>query len=249
MEGTNFLHTSTWQPLERFNITHPFFALNKETIIYTWLALIILLILILIARLILKNRSDITTYLMVTFVRSFMDLTKQTLGRFSSNHFYFITALFCFLVLCNCLALLPWTEEPSKDINTTLAMGIISFLYIQFYAIKARGLWHYIKEYFSPFFLMFPLHVIGKLSSIISLSFRLFGNIFGGSVISNIWLAAIKGSIVFETIGLLSGINIMMILFFILFEGVLQAFVFAMLSLTYLAIAIAGEEPAVGDLP
>lgn len=249
MEGTQLFHTHSWQPLEFFNITHPLLAINKETVINTWLVLIVIGVLIGLARILLHHKSGVGRFLVITYVKSFMDLTKQTMGTFHAHHFYFIAGLFTFLVVCNTIAVIPWTEEPTKDINTTLAMGIISFLYIQWYSIKAHGLGSYIKEYFSPFFVMFPLHVIGKVSSIISLSFRLFGNIFGGSVIAGIFLHAIRGSLLLESAGLFLGINLAIVAFFILFEGILQAFVFAMLTLTYLAIAIADQEPTVGDLP
>lgn len=249
MDGAQFLQVHAWHPLRKFNINHAFFDINKDTIIYTWMALLLLLLLIAIARFFLYKKESLVRYVTLTFIQSFTTLTKQTLGYFSAQHFYFITSLFCFIVLCNCITLIPWTDEPTKDINTTLALGIISFLYIQYFSIKAHGAKNYIKEYFSPFFVMFPLHVISKISSIISLSFRLFGNIFGGAVIATIYLSAIRGSIIFESIGLLSGLNLGIMFFFVVFEGVLQAFVFAMLTLTYLAIAIAGEEPVVGDLP
>ena len=132
-------------------------------------------------------------------------------------------------------------DEPTKDLNTTLALGIISFLYIQIYTVKAHGFKEYLKEYLTPFFLMLPLNIIGKLATIVSISFRLFGNIFGGSIISHIYLHAIQGSLLLETLGLTLGINLAILIFFGLFEGFLQAFVFAMLSLTYLSIALQGE--------
>jgi F-type H+-transporting ATPase subunit a len=88
---------------------------------------------------------------------------------------------------------------------------------------------------------MFPLNVIGKLASIISISFRLFGNIFGGAIISRIYFGVIEGSLIGEMIGLFSGINFLIMLFFGLFEGALQAFVFSMLTLTYLSMSIQGE--------
>ena len=132
-------------------------------------------------------------------------------------------------------------EEPTTDVNTTLALGLVSFFYTQSAAIKAEGLWSYIKGYFSPFFLMMPLNVVGKLATIISISFRLFGNIFGGSIITGIWFNAIQGNFLLEIIGLATGINLIIVIFFGLFEGFLQAFVFGMLSLTYLSIALQGE--------
>ncbi len=132
-------------------------------------------------------------------------------------------------------------EEPTKDINTTLALGLISFFYIQTVAIYKQGILAYIKEYFSPFVFMFPLNIVGKLASIVSISFRLFGNIFGGSIIPKIYFGLIQGSLIGETIGLVLGLNFSLVLFFTLFEGSLQAFVFTMLTLTYLSIAIHGE--------
>ena len=133
------------------------------------------------------------------------------------------------------------SEEPTKDLNTTLAFGLIAFVYTQANAIQKFGFLAYIKEYFSPFFIMFPLHVVGKLASIMSISFRLFGNIYGGFMISDIYFSVLHRFWLYEIMGLVTGLNMLIILFFSLFEGLLQAFVFTMLSLTYLATAIQGE--------
>jgi F-type H+-transporting ATPase subunit a len=88
---------------------------------------------------------------------------------------------------------------------------------------------------------MFPLNVIGKLSSIISSSFRLFGNIFGGSIITKLYFTAIQTSLLTQLFGIFSGFNILIVLFFTLFEGLLQAFVFAMLTLTFLSLGASDE--------
>ena len=88
---------------------------------------------------------------------------------------------------------------------------------------------------------MLPLNIIGKISSIISVSFRLFGNIFGGSIITKLYFTAIQGSVLFELLGIFSGLNLLIVCFFTLFEGLLQAFVFAMLTLTYLSIGCSEE--------
>lgn len=227
--------------LSFLGLHHPFFTVTPETIIHTWIIMLILLVLVLPMRWILKH-TVAPRFLALSFYESFADLCTQTLGTYSFNHITFVTTIFVFILLCNCLAVIPWLEEPTKDLNTTLALGIITFVYTQYYAIKAHGTVAYIKEYFSPFFLMFPLHVLGKLATVVSMSFRLFGNIFGGYIISNIWHNAIQGSLVKELFGLLSGTNITIMFFFGLFEGGLQAFVFCMLTLTYLSIAIHTEQ-------
>lgn len=250
MDGTDFLHIHTWKPFERLGLTHPFFTVNYDTVFNTWLVLGLITLMGVASTWCLKKKpKSLASFVIISFVRFFKDMTSQTLGAFHRTHFNFGTAVFVYLFFCNCITLLPFTEEPTQDLNTTLAMGIVSFLYIQIYAIKAHGILGYLKEYVTPLFIMMPLHVISKLSSIISLSFRLFGNIFGGAVISRIYLSAIKGSLLFETAGLLTGLNIIISLFFTLFEGALQAFVFAMLSLTYLSLAISNEESShTGDI-
>lgn len=244
MDGFELFDEHYWQPFARLGFTHPFFNINRTTIISTWIVLGIIGIAGVAIRSIIKRKpTDTLRYSVMSFIVAFKDMVTQTLGFFSPKHFAFIAALFVFIVLCNCLSLIPGAEEPTRDLNTTLALGIISFLYVQYYAIRTHGLWEYIKEYFAPFFLMLPLNVIGKLATIVSMSFRLFGNIFGGSTISAIYFGVIYGSPLFEGAGSFLGINLLMILFFGIFEGFIQAFVFAMLTLTYLSTAIAHEFP------
>ena len=244
MEGFNLFEQHYWQPVKRFGFTHPFFNLERNTLIATWIVLAILLFAGLAIRALIKRPSDnIARYLVMSFIRMFRETVVQTMGFFSLKHFSFITALFLFIMLCNFISLIPGTEEPTKSLSTTLALSIISFIYIQYYAIKAHGIKNYIKEYFTPLFIFLPLNVIGKIATVISMSFRLFGNIFGGSTIASIYYHTLYGSPLLEAFGSFSGFNIIITIFFILFEGSIQAFVFAMLSLTYLAAAIT-EEPA-----
>lgn len=242
MKDIGLLNTEQWRPLSYFGLEHPFFSIDKHTVINTWIVLIALVILVIVARVAMKRKSSMGRYIALSYVRSFIDLCSQSFGAFFFNHTAFIIALFTFIILCNTIAIIPWVEEPTKELNTTLALGILSFLYIQIYAIKAHGLGGYIKEYFTPFFFMFPLHLIGKLSTVVSISFRLFGNIFGGATIILIYTKVLQSSWLLEIAGLITGLNIVMVGFFIIFEGFLQAFVFTMLSMTYLAIAIAHED-------
>lgn len=244
MEGLDNLAVSVVKPLAYFGIEHSFFDINIHTIIQTWIVIGIIIVVAVPTSLLLRNHLSILSYALIEYIRSFYEMVYQTLGvYFSFNHFAFITALFTFIVLCNALGAIPWLDEPTKDLNTTLSLGLSAFFYTQFYAIKEHGLWSYIKEYFAPFFIMLPLNIIGKLATIISISFRLFGNIFGGYMITHIYTGSIKGSLIFETLGIITGINILITFFFGLFEAFLQAFVFAMLALTYLSLGLHGEAP------
>lgn len=242
MKGIDLLEVKQWRPLSYFHIENSFFTINGDTLINTWCVLAALLIITLIARWYLTKKQSIGRYLTLSFIRNFIDLCTQAIGHFSLKHTVFITTVFVFITLCNIIAIIPGISEPTKDINTALGMGILSFLYIQYYAIKTHGIMEYIKEYFSPIFIMFPLHLIGKLSSVVSISFRLFGNIFGSAMITHIYASMISSSFIFEILGIITGLNMIIVAFFIIFEGFLQAFVFTMLTLTYLAIAVTHEE-------
>lgn len=243
-----------WQPAAHLGFTHSFFAIDAEIVIYTWIMLGFLVALLIAARYSLTKKTGLARYITLTYVDAFRQLCVQTFEGFYANHFYFISALFTFILFSNSISIIPWLEEPTKDLNTTLALSLISFVYIQWYAIQSHGFLPYIKEYFSPLFLMFPLNVVGKLATIVSMSFRLFGNIYGGATISSIFFNLIRTSLVFDALALPSAlkalgffvfgtsINIIIVLFFGLFEGFIQAFVFSMLALTYLSTAIRTEQ-------
>jgi len=241
MSGIGIEETEQWLIGPFFSSNHPFFSINKHTVIYTWITIGIIVAILLLGRYLLSKKDSMARFVTMYAVRLFVGMVDQTLSIFSFNHFVFITSLFCFVFACNLVSIIPWMEEPTIDLNTTLALGIISFLYTQVAAIGEGGLWKYIRKYFSPFFLMMPINVVGKLATVVSISFRLFGNIFGGSIISSIYFTAIQGNFMFEFIGLASGLNLLLAAFFVIFEGFLQAFVFAMLSLTYLSLAIQSE--------
>lgn len=224
--------------LSFLGIKHPFFNLNVTTCISTWIALLVLTVFIAFVRHSLKNKSSILRHLVVENTLTFKDVYTQSMGQFDHHHASFLYALFLFIFTCNIIGIIPYVEEPTVDVNTTFALGIISFLYVNGYGIATHGWREYAKEFFQPFFIMFPLHIIGKLSSILSISFRLFGNIMGGFVISNMYLTAVSSSWVAIMLNFVSGINFIITGFFGVFESFIQAFVFTLLSLTYLSLAV-----------
>ena len=243
MENTNILESKTqWALLDTFGITNPITYITADTVIATWAVIILLISTVLLCQFFLKKKDSYVRHVTLGFIKSFMGLCTQTLGIFHYKHFSFIISLFIFILYSNLLGIIPFLEEPTTDINTTLALGLVAFLYTNFYSIKAQGPKKYIAEYFYPFFIMFPLNIVGKLASIVSISFRLFGNLFGGSMISNIYMSAIGHSPLAGAVGLLSGTNLLIVFYFGIFEGCIQAFVFAILSLTYLSIGIQTKE-------
>lgn len=271
MANLNILEYHTWQPLAALGITHDFFTLHVDTIVYTWIALIIIFLGAFFGRQCLAYPHSIQGHCTELIIRMGMSSITQSFGHFIHRYFFFIAALFIFILTCNLLILIPGCEEPTKDLNTTVALALLSFLYTQKESFKALGPLHYLQEYMKfpfsfvppgprPYFIMLlvntiifvlnivigiltlPLEALSKVATIISLSFRLFGNIFGGSMIYTLWNQAISGSVILQLLG--TTVNIVIMLFFGLFEGFIQAFVFSILSLTYLSMAIQHGEIA-----
>ena len=230
-----------WNPFAQFGLTHDFFHVDTGTVVETWLCLGILLLVCLAFKL-LQNKQNKFIQALYKYLNFFVSMTNDALGRYDRNITIFIAYLFTFIITCNCLSLIPLLEEPTSNINTTLALGTIAVIYVQITAVKNNGLRNYIKSYFEPFFFLFPLNILGHISTVVSLSFRLFGNIIGGSIITYLLRYFLGGIIFRETIGLIFGINLLATAYFVIFDGLIQAFVFSMLTVTYIALELQDEE-------
>ncbi len=250
---SSFGQNRLWHPLAPLGITHPLAAVHIDTVINTWIALAVLLALILVGRSFFHKRDSVGGYIVKSIITQFMQLIEQSTGTFVYRYYAFIASLFIFIISCNWIALIPHVEEPTKDLNTTLALGIVAFFYIQKEVIRVHGFGSFLKDYFLPIRVFLPLDLLaglailpikllGEIASVISLSFRLFGNIFGGAIIIEIFRHTISNSLIGNAIGTFFGVNLLLIGFFVIFEGFLQAFVFSILTLTNISMATTVEE-------
>ena len=211
-------------PLFGYNIT-----INLEVVLMTWIVFAVLVVFGLFAS---RKRSILPKPIQVMgelFVSTFYQLTEDALDRESAQKYGpLICALFMFLLLSNWLGIIPYLEEPTKDLNTPLSLGIMGFAIAHYAGIKSKGFKEYAKEYFQPMFFMMPLNLIGELSKIVSISFRLFGNIMGGAIIILV-VSYLTYSVILPPF-----LNA----FFGLFVGTIQAFVFTMLTLVYISVQV-----------
>jgi F-type H+-transporting ATPase subunit a len=125
--------------------------------------------------------------------------------------------------------LVPFLRAPNADLNMTIAMALIAVTTVQIMGIRAHGAGGYLKEFINP------LHLIGEFSRIISLSARLFGNIFGGEVLLAV-IIALTGAL-YGLLGIIPAIFYGLEAFF----GFIQALLFSLLTLIYIAVAAAGH--------
>jgi F-type H+-transporting ATPase subunit a len=127
---------------------------------------------------------------------------------------------------------IPFLRAANADLNTTLAMALIAVTVVQISGIAAHGLGGYIKEMTTPLALA-PIHIMGEISRVISLSFRLFGNIFGGEVLVTV-MYVLLGS-------LFLGFGTFIFLGIELLFGFIQALIFSILTLVFIATAVGGH--------
>ncbi len=145
-------------------------------------------------------------------------------------------SLAIFIFMGNIIGIIPGFESPTGNINLTLTLALIVFLYYHYEGIKAQGLVHYISHFAGPVKwlspLMFPVEILSHFSRIISLAFRLFGNIKGDDLFLAVLLMLAPWVFPLAGYALLT------------FSAFLQAFVFMVLTYVYIYGAITGEEEA-----
>lgn len=262
MEDLSLISAELWHPFEYLGYSHPLLGVSRETLIHTWLAVAVCTILALIGRYALQSRSKRLRRGAISCIEFFDTMLVEAAGRQHERLTLFIASLFSFILVCNLVVLLPGGEEPTKDLNTTIACALIAFCVIQATLITHHGLRAYLAEYFKAPFSMsmptglgslillpiklignliiacitFPFELLSKFSLVISLSFRLFGNIFGGALIGTLFKQVISGSYLLQIVGVPFGVVIA--LFFGLFEGGVQAYIFTVLTATYLGMAL-----------
>jgi len=164
-------------------------------------------------------------------VEAIKTLITTNIGPDTTGAFFpLVATLAIFIGVSNLLGLLPVLHSPTPDINTPVAMALIVFLAVPYFGIRAHGLWGYLKHYVQPIFILLPIEIASEIARTLSLSFRLFGNIMGEEIIIAI-LFLISPFIV----------PVPMMLFSI-FTGVLQAYIFTLLSCVYIGGAVKAHQ-------
>ncbi len=206
------------------------FAHAYPHVTYAWLVMIILIILGWLAgngvNLVPRKAQNVFEVL-ISGLEEFMVTITGEEGR---KYFPLAATLFLFILLSNLMGLIPGFLPPTANLNTTLALAIIAVGWTHVLGIKYHGI-KYVKHFFGPvpamIPLMLPLELIGHTARILSLSFRLFGNMFGHELVVGILM-------------MLAGLYLAPLPIMALgaFVALVQAFVFFLLSIMYFAGAI-----------
>jgi len=212
-----------------------------ETVTVTWFIMFVLVVFSILATRNLQKVPKGMQIITEAIVDGINGLTKQTMGEHRINFAPYVGTLILFIMLAN-IAGLFGLRPPTADANTTLSLAIMTFFMIHGFGIISKGLGGYLKGFLEPMWFLLPLNIIGELATPISLGFRLFGNIVGGMIIMGLLYGALGGLTTF-----LFGINIPFLqvgipaflhIYFDLFAGLLQSFIFTMLTMVFVSIAM-----------
>jgi F-type H+-transporting ATPase subunit a len=212
----------------------------NATIVFTWVVMVILTI---GSWLVTRRLTDdgapsrfqnLLEVLVEGMRDQIRDVSQQEPGRFLP----FVGTLFLFIAVANLLTIVPGYQPPTGSLSTTAALALCVLIAVPLYGIVQRGLLGYLGSYLKPTPLMLPFNVIGELSRTIALAVRLYGNIMSGTVIVGILLsiAPFVFPILMRLLGLLTGL--------------IQAYIFAVLAMVYIASATRahpGDDESTGD--
>jgi F-type H+-transporting ATPase subunit a len=189
-------------------------------------------------------------------VESMEDVCGGLLGPQIDKHFPLIGALFFYILTINMLGIIPGMKSATSSLDLTLALALITFLYVQFWGIRNLGIVGYLDHLAgSPrdaigwmmLPVMLPVHILGELAKPVSLSCRLFGNIFGEDTLIVVFVGAtallIKASLVALAVPPMAGITALFMMLQTL-TSIVQALIFSLLATVYLYMMLPHEAHA-----
>jgi F-type H+-transporting ATPase subunit a len=161
------------------------------------------------------------------------DQAEQVIGHGYQRFQAYVTCIFLFVLCNNLVGLIPGIEAPTTSIMVTLGLAVPTFLYYNYYGVKEQGVVGYIKHFAGPVWwmawLIFPIEVVSHLARVMSLSVRLYANMFAGDLVTLVFFSLVPVGIPVIFLGLH------------LFVSLIQAFVFTLLTMIYLSLAVAHE--------
>ena len=231
-----------FQGVKEVNVTGPKVAFHfdvfgvrinvTETIIISWGIVITLTALVLFLTHNMKKKPEKKRQVIAEFLVEIVDnLVKSTMGEKYKSFGPYVAALFASSIFGSLVSLIG-LRSVTADYSTVLTWALMSFVMIEAAKIKADGIGGYLKGFINP------LNIISEVSTPVSMSFRHFGNIAGGMIITSLIYFALTG--LSSAIGLAVpiftiGLPAVLSLYFDLFSGFMQAFIFIMLTMIYIS--------------
>ena len=211
----------------------------SATLLFTWIVMLLLGIGSWLLTRHLSTGIHLSRWqnLLEVLVSGLRDQIQQVSGQKTDRYLPFIGTLFIFIATSDFLEIVPGFRPPTSSLSTTAALAMCVFFAVPLFGIQQEGILGYLKHYFEPTPIMFPFLLISEFSRTLALAVRLFGNVMSGGMIVTILLsiAPLFFPIVMQALSLLMGI--------------IQAYIFAILAIVYIASGIEIQQIQVQPKP
>jgi len=204
----------------------------NATVVTTWVLMAALVVTAWLVTRRLSTQAQMSRWqnLLEVLVAGMRDQISAVSQQAPGPYLPFIGTLFVFILTANLLNLVPGITPPTASLSTTTALALCVLLAVPVFGIARDGVVAYLKQYLRPTPLMLPFNLIGEISRTIALAVRLYGNIMSGTVIVGILLSLVPFffPVLMQLLGLIT--------------GVIQAYIFAILAMVYIASASAAQK-------
>ncbi len=199
------------------------------TVINTWVVMAVLFITVFLLTRRLSDKPRGAQTILELAVGFFYYLIDEGLGKSGRKYLPIVGTLFIFILFLNLSWFIPNMVPPTTDLMTTAALAITTIIIVQIMGIREQGLGGYLKNFAKPIPLMLPLNILEEFVKPFSLAIRLFGNLFGEKMVTSIFFVLVPLLVPIP----LMALGVLM--------GTIQAFIFTLLTVTYLATATHGH--------
>lgn len=197
----------------------------------------LLLLFFIAARLLLSVEKPGAIQHTAEWVNEFVgNQAEQVIGHGYERYMPYATTILLFVLICNCLGLFPGFETPTSDPVVPLGLAILTFIYYNYHGFREQGVIGYIKHFMGPIWwiswLLFPIEIISHLARMMSLTIRLYANMLASDLLTLAFFSLCPIVVPVAFLALHFGVSL------------IQAYIFMLLTLIYLSMAVSHEEEA-----
>lgn len=200
-----------------------------STVVNTWLIMAILFVTAFLMTRRLGDKPRGAQTLLEIVVGYFYSLIDEGLGKSGRKYLPIVGTLFIFILFLNLSWFIPNMVPPTTDLMTTAGLAITTIIIVQLMGIREKGFGGYLANFAQPIPLMLPLNILEEIVKPFSLAIRLFGNLFGEKMVTSIFFILVPLLVPIP----LMALGVLM--------GAIQAFIFTLLTVTYLATSTHGH--------
>lgn len=205
--------------------------LVTETVLTTWGIMLALAMVCWISTRRLQQQPGPWQVVLEGIVSTIEEAIAAVLPDHAARVLPLVATLWIFIVIANLAGVVPGLQSPTNDLSLTAGLAILVFLSVHWYGIRIHGLRNYLRHYLEPNPMLLPFHIVSEVSRTVALAVRLFGNIF------SLEMAAL---LVLLVAGFLVPVPVLLLH---IVEALVQAYIFGMLALIYIAGGIQSLEP------